>query len=63
MRSPRVKIQDPLLSGEWSSFIGEEESSLLVVFQFGTPLALLKVMTCGNASLVKVMTSQSITCR
>ncbi|KAI5347436.1 hypothetical protein L3X38_015315 [Prunus dulcis] len=40
---------------------GEGESPSLVVFRCGTPLALLRVVTCGNASLDKVMTSQSMT--
>ncbi|VVA26206.1 PREDICTED: PRUPE_2G166200, partial [Prunus dulcis] len=46
VQGPRVQIQDPSLSGEWSSFIGEDESSLIVVFQCGTPIALLRVVTC-----------------
>ncbi|KAI5344009.1 hypothetical protein L3X38_011886 [Prunus dulcis] len=53
VQGPRVRIQDPFLSEEWSSFIGEGESPSLVVFQCGTPLTLLRVMTCGNASLAK----------
>ncbi|CAL8989758.1 unnamed protein product [Prunus brigantina] len=57
-RAPRERA--PLLSEEWYSFIGEGESSLLVVFQCGTPLTLFRVVTCGNTSLAKVMTSQSM---
>ncbi|KAI5343917.1 hypothetical protein L3X38_011793 [Prunus dulcis] len=38
----------------------EGESPSLVVFRCGTPLALLRVVICGDASLAKVMTSQSM---
>ena len=53
---------DPFLRGEWSPFIGEGEPSLLVIFRCGTPLVFLRVVTCDNASLAKVMTSQSMAC-
>ncbi|CAL2256747.1 unnamed protein product [Prunus armeniaca] len=39
---------------------GEGESPSLVVFRCGTPVTLLRVVTCGSASLTKVMTSQSM---
>ncbi|KAI5356227.1 hypothetical protein L3X38_009122 [Prunus dulcis] len=38
----------------------EGESPSLVVFRCGTPLALLRVVICGDASLAKVMSSQSL---
>ncbi|KAI5311164.1 hypothetical protein L3X38_045488 [Prunus dulcis] len=38
----------------------EGKSPSLVVFRCGTPLALLRVVICGDASLAKVMTSQSM---
>ncbi|KAI5325448.1 hypothetical protein L3X38_034522 [Prunus dulcis] len=44
----------------WMMGEGDGKSSLLVVFQCETPLTLLRVVTCGNASLIKVMTSQSM---
>ncbi|KAI5335349.1 hypothetical protein L3X38_025482 [Prunus dulcis] len=37
----------------WMMGEGEGESPSLVVFRCGTPLALLRVVTCGNASLDK----------
>ncbi|KAI5339271.1 hypothetical protein L3X38_018543 [Prunus dulcis] len=55
VQGPRVQIQDRSLSGQWSSFIGEGESSLLRVFRCGTPLTLLRVVTYDNASLAKRM--------
>ncbi|CAL2240891.1 unnamed protein product [Prunus armeniaca] len=60
MIKDKAQPKDPPLSGEWSPLIGEGESSLLIVFRCGTPLALLRVVTCSNASLAKVMTSQSM---
>ncbi|ONI23039.1 hypothetical protein PRUPE_2G166200 [Prunus persica] len=51
---------DPLLRKEQSSFIGEGESPSLVVFRCGTPLALLRVVICGDASLAKLLFSDNL---